>query len=232
MWYNFFMILLSEIQKSENYVFYNEFYDFLIRENEKFNITAITDKTEFMVKNVCDCVDNFEIYFNGAFVLEIGSGGGFPSVPLKIKRNDLKFTLIESNEKKHRFLKAVSEKLGFSDFSCVLGRAEDLSLLKDYRENYDYGIARAVAPLNVLCELILPFVKVGGYMIAYKGPNYKEEISSAESAVKILGGKIEKIIEYSLDLNYGSRALVMIKKENVTPDLYPRKFSKIKKQPL
>ena len=226
------MIDLKEIIKSDDYDKIKTFYDFIIEENKKFNITAITDQNEFLIKNVADCIEYQNVYFSGAKIVEIGSGGGFPSVPLKIKREDLKFTLIESNAKKVNFLKTVAQKLGFIDFECVSGRAEDLSKNQKYRESFDYAIARAVAPLNILCELLIPFLKVGGYMIAYKGANFKEELEAAKNAIESLGGIFCQVKEYELSNDLGSRALVIIKKEKQTENIYPRSFAKIKKQPL
>ena len=226
------MIFLSDIIKDEKYPEYKEFYRLLTEENKKYNLTAILDETEFFIKNICDSIEVDSLYFSGADIIEIGSGGGFPSVPLKIKRSDLKFTLVEANQKKTEFLKNVANTFNFENFNCISARAEELSKNADHREKYDYAIARAVAPLNVLCELLLPFLKVGGYMVAYKGQNYSEELSAAEFAIKALGGKAENTINYSLDKDMGERALVIVKKIATTDEKYPRIFNQIKKKPL
>lgn len=226
------MSFLIDIEKNKNYAKYLEFYDFLIKENEKFNLTAITEKADFFVKGVQDCVYLNEIYPQCARIVEIGSGAGFPSVPLKIEREDLEFTLIEANEKKCNFLNEVKTMLSFNCFEVLCGRAEELALKDGLREAFDFGVARAVAPLNVLCELLLPFIKVGGAMVAYKGSDYNEEIKLAEKAINVLGGKVKEVKEYSLDAGLGSRALIIIEKINKTDKSYPRRFAKIKKCPL
>ena len=211
---------------------YEKFYRLLMSENEKFNITAITDKKEFDIKCIEDCIAKNSVFKKGASVLEIGSGGGFPSVPLKIARPDLKFTLIESNEKKCNFLKKIKEEFAFEDFSIICGRAEELANDLDLRESFDHAVARAVAPLNILTELLLPFVKVGGKMIAFKGSNYEEEIESANNAVETLGGVFCDAVEYELDEGFGKRALVVVEKIKTTDNKFPRKYAKIKKCPL
>ena len=221
-----------DLQKTDFSVKMQTFYEAITEENKKFNITAITDKEDFYIKNVYDCVYGAEIYDKGASVVEIGSGGGFPSVPIKAEREDLRFTLVESNAKKCGFLCAVKEKLGFENFNVVCGRAEELSLKKEYREKFDFAIARAVAPANILCELLIPFLKVGGRAVLYKGKNYKEELKSAETAISVLHAETERVIEYTLDKGLGERAIVIIKKIKSTDEAYPRKYAKIKKQPL
>ena len=226
------MSFLSDFEKNKNYGRYLEFYDFLIKENEKFNLTAITERRDFIIKGVQDCVYLNEIYPQNAKIVEIGSGAGFPSVPLKIEREDLDFTLIEANEKKCGFLNQVKEMLGFEKFEVLCGRAEELALKEGLRESFDFGIARAVAPLNILSELLLPFIKVGGKMVAYKGSDYGEEIKIAENALKVLGGRVSEVKEYTLDEGLGSRALIIIEKINATDSNYPRRFAKIKKCPL
>lgn len=209
-----------------------EFYRLVISYNEKFNLTSIVDKDEFFLKHIVDSLSSSDLFFKNAAVAEIGSGAGFPSVPLKIVRNDLKFTLVESNEKKCGFLNTIKEKFGFTDFNVVCARAEELSLKRDFRDSFDYSVARAVAPLDVLCELILPFVKVGGTAIAYKGAKAEEETERAKNAMETLGGKLSSII-CDLSPEYGvNHSLVTIKKISKTPDGYPRRYSKIKKCPL
>ena len=211
---------------------YDEFYELLILNNEKFNLTTIVDDEDFIIKHVVDSVYYDDIFDKNASVIEIGSGAGFPSVPLKIKREDLKFTLIEANEKKCGFLKTVKENFGFDDFEIVCGRAEEIAQKEGFKDCFDYAVARAVAPLNILCEMMLPFVKVGGFAVAYKGLRYEEELSAARSAIKKLGGEVAEIKNYSLPNDMGERALVVIKKIAPTPEGFPRRYAKIKKCPL
>ena len=208
------------------------FYDYIIEENEKFNITNITDETEFYVKNVADSLYGCEFLEKGKSVVEIGSGGGFPSVPIKIEREDLKFTLVESNAKKCGFLQRVREKLRFDDFIVICARSEDLAAKSEYRESFDHGVARAVAPMNILCELILPLIKVGGTAVIYKGKNYEEELKAAENAIKTLGATVSAIKTYSLERGFGDRAIIVLKKIKNSDGVYPRKYAKIKNHPL
>ena len=211
---------------------FKRFYELIVDRNKKFNLTAILNEEEFMIKHVVDSLYFNEFYKKDSSIVEIGSGAGFPSVPIKIKRRDLKFTLVESNEKKCGFLNEVKQELGFSDFSVLCGRAEELSQKEGYLDGFDYAVARAVAPLNVLCELLLPFVKVGGCAVAYKGANYGEEVDSSVNALKTLCGEIAEIKKYSLPSDMGERALIIIKKTAPTPEGFPRRYAKIKKCPL
>ena len=207
------------------------FKNILKEYNEKFNLTSITDDEGVYEKHFADSLKGAELFPVGANVLEIGSGGGFPSVPLKIARPDLKFTLMEATEKKCGYLKIVGEKLGFNDFKVINGRAEELGRDENFREKFDAVTARAVARLNVLTEYCLPFVRVGGYFVAYKG-DADEEIKEASSAIEKLGGKIEEIKKFVLSEKSGTRNIIVIKKIKETPSVYPRKNGAIKKNPL
>lgn len=207
------------------------FKNILKEYNEKFNLTSITDDDGIYEKHFADSLKGAKFFPDGANVLEIGSGGGFPSVPLKIARPDLKFTLIEATEKKCGYLKIVGEKLGFENFNIENGRAEEMGRDENFREKFDVVTARAVARLNVLAEYCLPFVKAGGYFIAYKG-DADEEIRESLSAIEKLGGKIEKIKKFVLSEKSGIRNIIVIKKIAETPYVYPRKNGAIKKNPL
>ncbi len=172
-----------------------------------------------------------EFFPLNANVIEIGSGGGFPSVPLKIAREDLSFTLLEPTEKKCGYLRTVGKEMSFENFKVVCGRAEEFGKKTEYREKFDVATARAVARLNVLCEYCLPFVKKGGCFVAYKG-DAEEEIKEAEKAVEILGGKIIEVKDFILSEKSGRRNVIVIKKERETPAEYPRLNGAIKKKPL
>lgn len=209
---------------------FNLFKNLLLEYNEKYNLTAVCDDEGIFYKHFLDSIAGEEFFGKGANVAEIGSGGGFPSIPLKIIREDLKFTLIESTGKKCNFLNVVSDKLGFKDVTVKNIRAEDGARDPSLREKFDVSCARAVASLNTLCEYCLPYVKTGGKFIAYKG-DCDEEIKAASNAIKILGGKIEDIVRYELE-NCGKRTLVIIKKVSATPKAYPRGNGKERKQPL
>ncbi len=209
---------------------FEKFRTLLLFYNEKFNITTITETKEMNVKHFLDSVLCKDKFMDNSSVIEIGSGGGFPSIPLMIVREDLKFTLVESTGKKCTFLKEVINSLNLNA-TVINGRAEDLGKDKKYREKYDHVTARAVARLNTLCEYCMPFIKVGGSFIALKG-NADEEIEESKNAIKILGGKIEEIEKYSLPEEEGNRTLIKIVKENFTPSQYPRGNGKERKNPI
>ena len=210
---------------------FEKFCKILKEYNEKFNLTSITDDEGIYEKHFMDSLKGEEFFPLNAEVIEIGSGGGFPSVPLKIARDDLSFTLLEATEKKCGYLRIVGKELSFENFNVVCGRAEEFGKKEEFREKFDVATARAVARLNVLCEYCLPFVKKGGYFVAYKG-DAEEEIKEAEKAVEILGGKIVEIKDFVLSEKSGRRNIIVIRKERETPSEYPRLNGAIKKKPL
>lgn len=207
------------------------FMDLLVKSNEKYNLTAICDEKSVYIKHFYDSILPESEFFKGADVVEIGSGGGFPSVPLKIIRDDLSFTLIESTAKKCDYLKEVVDKLNLKCVKVLNMRAEDGGRDKKLREKFDICTARAVARLDILCEYCLPFVKTGGKLIAYKALA-QEEIEEARNAISILGGELVKIQQYELPENMGMRTAVVIKKVCATPEKYPRGNGAIRKKPL
>lgn len=209
---------------------FDEFKNLLLEYNEKYNLTAICGEKDILFKHFLDSITPSHLFTERAKVVEIGSGGGFPSIPLKLVRPDLKFTLVESTGKKCQYLKEVVDKLGLKCVQILNIRAEDGG--KDFalREKFDIATARAVAKLNTLCEYCLPFVKVGGKFIAYKGES--EDIDESLNAVKILGGEIEEIFCYELPEGYGKRRAVVIKKIKPTPPKYPRGRGLERKKPL
>ena len=209
---------------------FEKFKDLLTEYNEKYNLTAICDEKGIYIKHFYDSIYPEKYFPFGAEVIEIGSGGGFPSVPLKIVRNDLNFTLVESRGKKCGFLEVVKENLALNNVNIINARAEELSA-GAHREKYDVSVARAVAKLNTLCEYCLPFVKVGGRFIAYKG-NAEEEIKESLNAIKVLGGEIEFTEKYSLPENEGERTVIIIKKIRKTSSEYPRGRGLERKKPL
>lgn len=209
---------------------FEAFKDILLDYNNKFNLTAITDEKDIYLKHFLDCAAGNMFFDKGVSVVEIGSGGGFPSVPLKLLRDDLSFTLVESTGKKCDYLRVVVDKLQLPCVQVVNARAEELGKDEKFREKFDVCTARAVARLNTLAEYCLPFVKLGGRFIAYKG-NCPEEIEEAKNAFTILGGEIERIEKYGLP-NGESRTLVIVKKVKHTPEKYPRGQGKERKCPL
>ena len=203
----------------------------LLEYNQKYNLTTILEEKDVYYKHFLDSAAGMDLFPLNAKVAEIGSGAGFPSLVLKILRDDLSFDLFESVGKKCEFLKVVVDKLGLSNVHIYNLRAEDAAKDGKFREGYDCVTARAVARMNTLSEYCMPFVKVGGQFIAYKSGDVTE-IQEAETACKILGGKIEKIYEYSLPEGYGDRALAVVKKTKNTPNKYPRGQGKERKNPL
>ena len=206
---------------------FEKYYEILSFYNEKFNITAITEKNEVYLKHFVDSLTGAK-FINGDF-LDVGAGGGFPSVPIKILKPELKATLLEATGKKCEFLRELVKELGLKDVQIICGRAEELAHDKFYREKFEFCTARAVAALPILSEYCLPFVKIGGKFVAYKG-DAEQEISDAENAVKTLGGKIEKTEK--IDLSGNLRTIIVINKESKTPEEYPRANAKIRKKPL
>ena len=208
---------------------FKKFCDFLLDSNKKFNITAITEPNDVYLKHFADSLAGVDNFSDNAHVLEIGSGGGFPSIPLKICRPDLKFTLAESNAKKCNFLKEAGELLDFESFTVINSRAEDLP--QDFKGKFDVVTARAVAGSSVLCELTLPYLRVGGKAVFYK--NYsEEEIEGAARSAGKLGAELTAVQNYKLDGVDGERCVIIIEKTTVTDEKYPRPYNKILKKPL
>lgn len=203
--------------------------DFLVEYNEKVNLTAITDPSEILKKHFIDSIalSKYVAISDNSSIIDVGTGAGFPSVPLKLFRPDIKITLLDSLNKRVEFLRQLCEKLGI-EAEFIHGRAEDFSKLSEYREKYDFSCARAVANLSLLSEFCIPFVKVGGSFISMKGPS--EDISEGENAVKLLGGEISDIAEY--DLFGEQRRIITVKKISQTPPKYPRNSSQIKRKQL
>ncbi len=203
----------------------------LVEWNEKMNLTAVTDPEGISVKHFLDSIAPIEkINFKeNARVIDVGTGAGFPGVPIKIVRDDLDFTFMDSLNKRITFLSEVSKCLGFEKYNLVHGRAEELGKDKSFREKYDYAVSRAVANLKVLCEYCLPFVKVGGFFAAFKQFEVEGEIEEARAMIGSLGGRIADVFEVSIPCSDIVRKIVMIEKVKETPQQFPRRANKIKK---
>lgn len=230
-----FQDLFDKVQLSVNDEQYDKLYKYsemLVKWNKMVNLTAILSPEDISQKHFLDSVLPFSLFNvkKSAKIIDVGTGAGFPSCPLKIFRNDIQITLLDSLNKRIKFLEALSDELSLNA-ECIHGRAEELAHNEDYREHFDIATARAVAALPMLCEYCLPFVKVGGYFIALKGGNSEEEIEGSKRAIKALGGKIDRIIDYSLP-NGDKRALIAIKKISQTTSKYPRNKGQITKKPL
>ena len=210
------------------------YYNLLVEWNEKINLTAITDPQGVAVKHFADSLLFFEHIKNikeSASVIDIGTGAGFPGVVLKIYRPDIKLTLLDSLQKRFLFLTDLLNKLDL-EATFLQGRAEEYGKDDKLRESYDFAVSRAVAQLNTLSEYCLPFVRLSGRFVAFKGGSCEDEIHSANRAIQILGGKLIKAHSFDLPMNGGSRTLAEIEKVQPTPDKYPRSNGKIKSKPL
>lgn len=203
----------------------------IIEWNDKVNVTAITEEKLFIVKHFIDSL-LINHYLQGKErIVDIGTGGGFPGIPLKILNPNKKFTLIDSVNKKLNVIRDLSEKIELKNLEVIHARAEDLASKKEYREKYDVATTRAVSNLSTILEYMLPFIKVGGIAICMKGPNYKEELDEAKKAIEILGGKFEHIETFNLEGEM-ERNILVIKKVKNTPNKFPRGQGKPLKEPI
>ena len=210
-----------------------DYKDMLLEWNEKFNLTAITDEREIILKHFVDCLAiSAGAELAGKKIIDVGTGAGFPGVPVKIAFPDTQMTLLDSLNKRITFLEELKNKLGLENVTCIHSRAEDGGADKNLREGFDLCISRAVANLAVLSEYCLPFVKVGGYFISMKGPDVKDELNESEKAIKVLGGEVKEIKLINIPETDINHSLIIIKKIKPTPPKYPRKAGKAKKEPI
>lgn len=221
-------ISLNDVQL-DNFI---KYMDLLLEWNENVNLTAITEPKEVITKHFLDSLTALNLIPEGAKLADIGCGAGFPGLPLKIARDDIKLTLLDSLAKRINFLNAVITETGVSGVECVHSRAEDAGQDKAYREQFDVAVSRAVANLTTLCEYCLPFVKVGGVFIALKGPLADEELAAAKKAICILGGELMPTVEASVPFTDLNHKIVIIKKVAKCPKEYPRKAGTPSKKPL
>lgn len=212
-----------------------EYMDCILEMNKSVNLTAITDRDEFIQKHFVDsllCCESEEFAKAGK-IIDVGTGGGFPGIPLAVCFPEKEFVLMDSLAKRINIIREFCAKLGINNVSAIHGRAEDLGRQEGLRESFDICVSRAVANMSVLSEYCLPFVKVNGCFIAYKGPECESELNDASSAIRILGGELVRVEEsYKLvDSDYKHK-LVYVKKAGSTPDKYPRKAGTPSKKPL
>ena len=210
------------------------YYELLVEWNSFMNLTAITDFDEVILKHFVDSISlcKYISFQKGDTLIDIGTGAGFPGIPIKIICPDCKITLLDSLNKRINFLNTVIEQLHLTDIITIHGRAEDIAKTKEHRENYNYAISRAVANLSTLSELCIPFVKKDGFFVSYKSEKGNEELKLAQNAIEILGGSVDKQISYQLPDSDLSRNLILIRKRNITPKKYPRKAGIPSKEPL
>ena len=214
----------------------NKFYELLIEYNKNINLTAITDINEVALKHFADSLININYYKQNSTLCDIGSGAGFPGLPIAIMRPDLKITLVDSLQKRINFLNVVIAELNLTNITTIHSRAQDLQQNNIKRESFDYTTARAVAKLNILAEYCLPFTKINGEMIAFKSNNTTEEIQTATTALNKLGGKVKEILHFDLKNTTNNevlnRNIIIIEKIKNTPTNYPRPKNKIQLNPL
>ncbi len=222
-------ITLSERQYQQ----FMDYYELLVERNKVMNLTAITELAEVITKHFIDSLAIVKaVKFEKQSLLDIGTGAGFPGIPLKIAYPELNIVLLDSLKKRLTFLDEVIDQLELTDIKTLHGRAEDFGRELNYREQFDLCVSRAVAKLSSLSEYCLPYVKKGGSFISYKSGNIEEELISSKRAIKLLGAELKEVIEYQLPNTDMQRTLIVIEKKEPTPKSYPRAAGKPSKEPL
>ena len=227
------------LQKHNIDITYNEdeleiFQQMLLDWNQKTDLTGITDPDEIAIKHFLDSFTPFKFdqFKNKATMVDVGTGAGFPAIPMKLVNKDLDITLLDSLNKRLIFLDEVIDQMVLQDIRTLHIRGEEAGQSDQYREHFDLGVSRAVARLNILLELSLPLIKVGGYFLAMKGRDGLIELDEAKDAIKILGAEVIKVEEMNLWDGENERVLILLQKTKNTPKSYPRNFGQIKKRPL
>ena len=221
--------------EKQKLLLFKEFKNLLIEKNKVMNLTTITEDKEIAIKHFLDSLTLLllDSYPSGKDkIIDVGTGGGFPGIPLKIMEPDLDITLLDSLKKRVDFLKETGDTLGFHHYCPLHGRAEDMGRDNNYRERYDYGVSRAVAPLPTLLEYTLPFIKVGGSFLCQKGPGIFDELEDSKRALKVLGGEVSEIKEIALPFAQRRHQILVVKKSFSTPEKYPRQPGKPSKKPI
>ena len=222
-----------EIVLSENYV--KKFYEYmllLLEWNEKINLTSITDEKDIVLKHFVDSITICKYIPKNAKLLDVGTGAGFPGIPVKIVRDDIEVVLLDSLNKRILFLDDVIDKLDMKNIQAVHGRAEEFGRNKDFRQSFDVVTSRAVANMAVLSEYLIPFSKLGGKCVIMKGADFEEELNNSKKAIKVLGGKINSVDEFVLPASDMKRTIVVVDKVGDTPKQYPRKAGTPAKKPI
>lgn len=222
-------ISLSEMQIQQ----FIDYYELLVEKNKVMNLTAITDFKDVIIKHFIDSLSIAKCQaLTNEKILDVGTGAGFPGIPLKIVYPEIDLVLLDSLNKRLIFLNEVIEKLGLKKVQTLHGRAEDYAKMVNHREKYDLCVSRAVAKLSSLAEYCLPYVKKDGFFISYKSGKVEEELSFSKNALNILGGKLDQVKEFTLPGTDIERTLVVIRKTSITPKNYPRSAGKPSKEPL
>ena len=230
-----FQNYLSKINimlKEEQILMFYKYMNLLLEENEKINLTAIVAPEEVILKHFIDCLTIEKYLKKGQKIIDVGTGAGFPGIPLKIAREDLDITLVDSINKRLKFLNKIIKELNLKKIETIHSRAEELGKDKRYRESFDIATSRAVANLSTLSEYLIPFVRQKGKCICMKGSSVEEELEKSKKAISILGGKIETIDTFNLPNSDINRSIIIIEKIKTTPLKYPRKPGTPSKEPL
>lgn len=211
-----------------------KFYELLKEKNKVVDLTNIIEYEDVMIKHFLDSLTlfKFDEFKEEKTIIDIGTGAGFPGIPIKLVNKDLKITLLDSLNKRLVFLDEVIDKLNLKDIHTLHRRSEDIGNEKEYREKYDIAVSRAVSRMDKLVEMALPLVKVGGLFIAMKGKDTEDELNEALEGISILGGKVKNVVEFTLTEGENERTLIVVEKIKKTPKKYPRNFGQIKKKPL
>lgn len=210
---------------------YRVYYEYLEEMNRVMNLTAISGEEDVARLHFLDCASLLPLAdFAGKRVIDVGTGAGFPGLAMKIACPAMELTLLDSLDKRIGFLKNTCQKLGFEDVACIHARAEEIPA--GFRQSFDFALSRAVARLNLLCELCLPYVKKGGAFIAMKGSDLEEELAEAKHCIRSLGGQVEKKVDYTIPGTDVTHCALIIRKVADTPAKYPRRWVQIKKSPL
>lgn len=212
---------------------FSRYYKILVEENEKYNLTAITEEREAAAKHFLDslsCTGILEL--SNRYVIDVGTGAGFPGVPLKIYSPEMDLLLVDAVKKKVDFLNELLKRLGIKRAWARWDRAENMGRAGEFREKADIVVSRAVAPLNVLAELCLPLVRAGGWFLSMKGPDAGEELAASRKAISLMGGEMERMERFKLPLVNEERTLLLIRKAGATPEKYPRRAGMPAKRPI
>ncbi|MGN0981556.1 MAG: 16S rRNA (guanine(527)-N(7))-methyltransferase RsmG [Candidatus Limivicinus sp.] len=210
---------------------YRVYYEYLEQMNQVMNLTAISGEEDVARLHFLDCAALLGLAdVSGKRVIDVGTGAGFPGLAMKIACPSMELTLLDSLDKRVNFLKNTCQKLGFDDVQCIHARAEEIPA--GFRQCFDFALSRAVARLNLLCELCLPYVKKGGAFIAMKGSDLEEELAEAQRCIRTLGGQVEKKLDYTIPGTDVTHCALIIRKVADTPAKYPRRWAQIKKSPL
>ena len=211
---------------------YFEYMTLLLDWNEKINLTAITEMDDVILKHFIDSMTIFKYIENVESIIDVGTGAGFPGIPIAIMKKDVKITLLDSLNKRINFLNEVCCELKINNVETIHGRAEEIGKNKEHREKYDIAVSRAVANMSTLSEYLIPLVKIGGKCICMKGSEIEQELEQAKFAIKELGGKIEKVEKFTLPDSDMERNIIIIRKIKETPNKYPRKAGMPSKDPI